>query len=301
PCLRKGGKIRMHGTILNEDALLARVIKGKTWKTLLFRAHASFDDFSNILWPEQFSEQRLREIRDGFIEDGDASGYSQEYLNDPRDNSEAYLRKSDLLPMRPEDHDSPKQFFVGCDFAVSKADSANRTSFTVGGRDVENTTSIVDQRAGRWDTEEWINEMFSINSRFHPEMFYVEDGVIWKAIAPTLYREMHRRDQWLNCFPLNPVKDKATRGRPFQKRTRAGAVRYDKDADWYPGYEAEVLAFSAESEAKLDDQFDSSATLFLGLDQAPDADEDDFADEEEVEMRRSDPRATGGRSTVTGY
>jgi hypothetical protein len=61
PCLRKGGKVRMHGTILHEEALLARIIRGKAWKTLLFKAHRAFDDFSEILWPEQFPESRLRE------------------------------------------------------------------------------------------------------------------------------------------------------------------------------------------------------------------------------------------------
>jgi hypothetical protein len=301
PCLRRGGKIRMHGTILNEDALLARIMKGKTWKTLLFRAHRAFDDFTDILWPEQFSEERLRAIRDGFVEDGDAAGYSQEYLNDPRDNAEAYLRKDDFLPMRDEDHEAPKQFSVGCDFAVSKADSANRTSFTIGGRTSMNRTCIVDQRVGRWDTTEWMDEMFLIQQRWDPDFFYVEDGVIWKAVAPTLYREMRLRNKWLNCVPIMPVKDKATRGRPLQKRMRAGSMAFDKDADWYPGYEAEVLSFTGLSDAKLDDQFDSTATLVLGLDQAPDLDDDDFEEEEEREMRRTDPRVTGGRSTVTGY
>ncbi|HQR20742.1 MAG TPA: hypothetical protein PKV98_07740 [Burkholderiaceae bacterium] len=307
PCLRRNGKIRMHGTILHEEALLARVIAGSkkkdepSWRTKLFKAHASFDDFTQILWPEQFPEARLREIRAEAISDGDAAGYSQEYLNDPRDNSEAYLRKSDFLPMRDEHYDAEKRYSVGCDFAVSKADSANRTSFTVGGRLMDNTTCIVDQRVERWDTEEWMDEMFLIQKRYNPDLFYVEDGVIWKAVSPTLYREMRLRNQWLNCVPLMPVKDKAVRGRAYQKRMRAGAVRFDKEADWYPGYEAENLSFTGHSEAKLDDQFDSTATLFLGLDQAPDLEEDDFEDEDEVEMRRQDPRRTGGRSTVTGY
>lgn len=301
PCLRKGGKIRMHGTILHEDSLLARVQKGKSWKSLLFKAHAGYDDFTQILWPEQFSEERLRAIRQGFEEDGDAPGYSQEYLNDPHDNSSAYIRKDDLLPMRHDDHLAPKRIAVGCDFAVSKADKANRTSFTIGGTNADNITSIVDQRVDRWDTQEWMREMFLIHERWSPDVFFVEDGVIWKAVAPTLYREMNRRGTWLNCQPLLPVKDKATRGRPYQNRSRAGAVRYDKEASWYPAYEQEILRFTEGSDATLDDQFDSTATLFLGLDRMPEVEEEDFVEEDEVEMRRQDPRAKNGRSRVTGY
>ena len=72
PARRRGGKIRFHGTILDEDALLARVMKSSAWLTKKFKAHAGFDDFSEILWPEQFPEERLRRIRQAFIDDGDA-------------------------------------------------------------------------------------------------------------------------------------------------------------------------------------------------------------------------------------
>ena len=82
PTRRRGGMVRVHGTILHEDSLLAKLMKAKTWVSKLYKAHAGFDDFSDILWPEQFPEERLREIRQDYIEQGDAGGYSQEYLND---------------------------------------------------------------------------------------------------------------------------------------------------------------------------------------------------------------------------
>lgn len=301
PCLRKGGKVRVHGTILHQDSLLARLMKSKTWTTRLYKAHAGFDDFSEILWPQQFSQERLLAIRASFVEEGDAAGYSQEYLNDPHDNSEAFLRKDDFRAMQPADHAAAKRVRVGCDFAVSKADRANRTSFTVGGTKLDNETCIIDQRVGRWDTAEWVDELFLLQERYDPEVFFVEDGVIWKAVAPTLYREMRLRDVWLNCLPILPTKDKATRGRPLQKRMRAGGMLFDKDAEWYPAYEEECLRFTGYSEATLDDQFDSTAILVKGLESLPDLEEDDFEAEEEAEMRREDPRRSGGRSAVTGY
>ena len=122
PCRRRGGIVRFHGTILHEDAHLARVMRSKgAWQTKLFKAHKAFDDFSEILWPEQFPEARLRLTRQAFIEDGDADGYAQEYLNDPSDHSQSYLRKDDFLPMlRDEsghdDYDREKRIFIGCDF-----------------------------------------------------------------------------------------------------------------------------------------------------------------------------------------
>lgn len=301
PCRRRGGKVRVHGTILHEDAMLSRLMKASTWNTKLFKAHAGFDDFEEILWPEQFPVSRLKAIRQAFIDDGDASGYSQEYLNDPFDNSEAYLRKDDFLPMTEDDEDAPKAIVVGCDFAVSKKDRANRSSFTVAGKCPRNLLHFLDQHTGRWDTLEWIEVMFQIQDQWSPDVFFVEDGVIWKSIAPTIYKEMQIRDKWLNCHAINPTRDKATRGRPFQKRMRAHGCRFAKDASWYPAYEAELLRFTGNADATLDDQFDSSAILAKGLELVAEIEEDDFLDDDELEMIHNDPRKAYGRSVVTGY
>jgi len=299
--LSRSGRIRVHGTILHEDSLLSRLFKNKAWKGLFYRAHNSFDDFSEILWPENWPESRLRARRQEFLEDGDPDGYSQEFLNDPTDSAVVYLRKGDFLPMSLEDQERPKTKLVGVDFAISKKDKANRSSFTVGGKCSFNLIHVVDQYVGRWDAEEIIGQFFDIQARHDPAGFYVEDGQIWKALSSTLYKEMQKRDRWLNVVAITPISDKAARGRPYQRRHKAGGMRFDKAADWYPGYEAENLKFTGVSEATLDDQFDSTALLVKGFDLLPEVDEEDFEAEEELEMRRQDPRRSSGRSPVTGY
>jgi hypothetical protein len=278
-------------------------MKNPEWNSKLYKAHRSFSDFSDILWPEKFPEARLRRIRDELVAEGDAAGYSQEYLNDPRDNSEAYLRKDDFLPMKDEDYHSDKRMAVGVDFAISKADAANRTSFTIGGKDVTNILNVMDQRLGRLDSLEIIEQFFQIESRWRPDVFFVEDGVIWKSIAPMLNSEMRKRDVWLNIKAILPVKDKAARGRPLQKRMRSGGMRFDKRAAWYPEYEDELLRFTGMAEAMLDDQFDSSAILARGIEDLNPVEEEDFETEEEQYFSRQSARMRGGegRSQVTGY
>lgn len=302
PCRRRGGVVRVHGTILHEDAFLARVMRQpESWVTRLYRAHTAFDDFSNILWPDAFSERLLRQKRQEYIDDGDAPGYSQEYLNDPFDNTQAFLRKSDFLGMDQADREAWKRNAVGCDFAVSKKDKANRTSFTVGGQDARHLISVFDQHVGRWATDEWIDLLFDIQRRWEPEIFFVEDGVIWKSVSPTIYKEMLRRNEWINFQPIMPVADKAVRGRPLQKVHRAGGMRFDKEADWYPAYEAELLRFTGYSDALQDDQFDSTAILVKGLIALADVEDEDSIPDEDLEFEAADPRRGAGRSAVTGY
>jgi len=301
PALRRGGKLRIHGTILHEDSLLARLLKDPEWQTLFYRAHASFDDFSEILWPEQFNEASLRSIRQGYIEQFDSSGYSQEYLNDPFDNTEAYLKKDDFLEMGEEDFEREMKRCVGVDFAISKKDKANRTSMTVGGQTAENVLQFIDQRVGRWDTPEIMDAMFELEEQHAPYAFFVEDGVIWKAIEPMLNIEMRTRGVFLNCIAVSAVKDKATKGRSWQRRMKAKACRFNKRGVWYAGFEAECLRFTGYSDAVLDDQFDSAAILSRGFDDLPLLDEEEFMGEEELYARNTAPRTDVGRSSTTGY
>ena len=63
PITRRGGKVRWHGTILHQDSFLAGAMVSKEWAHLFYKAHESFSDFSNILWPEQFPVERLQQIQ----------------------------------------------------------------------------------------------------------------------------------------------------------------------------------------------------------------------------------------------
>lgn len=315
PAGRRGCKVRVHGTILHDDSLLSRIHKRnkkkkgqtageeqlKTWSTLFFKAHAGFDDFSDILWPEQFPESRLRGIRQRFIDDQDSAGYSQEYLNDPLDSDEAYLRKEWFLPMQAGDFDKPKIVCAAADFAISKKDKANRTSLTVGGKCIDNLLHFIGQTVGRWDSEEIIDEMFMIQRRWRPDVFWVESGQIWLSLKATVQKEMQKRNLWINFVERTPIKDKASRGRSLQKRMKSGATRWDTEAYWFEGMQDEMLRFTGYAEATLDDQFDSAALLSLGFEDMAEVEKEDLMEEEEEEMLRNDPRNSLGRNKVTGY
>lgn len=300
--LRDGGFIRAHGTILHIDSLLAHLMVNKAWSSRLYKAHESFDDFGHILWPQKFPAAKLKAIRDELVAEGDSAGYSQEYLNDPLDNAEAYLKREWYLPMSGEDHERFKVFAVGADLAISKADRTNRTSFTVGGKDVENTLHHVDQYVGRWDTLEIVDKFFEIQALWNPLVWFLEGGAIWRAVEPILYSEMKKRDSYLNIEVLNPDKDKGRRGMAYRKRMKAGACRFDVKAEWFAGFQDEQLKFTGSAQSRLDDQFDSAALLSLGLENWQVEEGDELTDEEE-EMERTSHRLRGGegRSAVTGY
>lgn len=298
--LRDGGKIRVHGTILHVDSLLNHLMRNRSWDSKCYKAHKSFSDFSEILWPEKFPKERLIQIRQEFIDEGDSAGYSQEYLNDPRDNEDSYYKENWFVPMTPEERELFKRYGVGVDFAVSKMDTANRTAIVVGGKTLENLLYHVDFRAGRWDSKEIIDTLFEVNDLWSPEWFFVEDGVIWKTMWPMIQQEMIERDTFINFIPMPCSKDKAVRARPAQKRMKAGGSRYDTEHPEFIDFKEELMLFTGSAEAPADDYHDAHAHLNAGM-QSVDVDEDDAVPEEDRQMRRTDPRNQQGRSERTGY
>lgn len=296
PSLRDGGKIRIVGTILHEDALLNRLMANKTWMSKRFKAHASFDDFSDILWPDKHTEETLMYIRDGYIAEGEGELYSQEYLNDPFDNSANFFRDPDFLPLNG-DTDGPWIYYAGADFAISKSERADYTAFKVIAVNPKGKKRLIWSKKGRWDGYEIMQEMFKIQEQFNPEIFFVESDKIEKAIGPFVFKEMRESQVFINLEKITPSKDKRTRARPAQAEMRAGNVEFDTEASWYPGFKSELLRFD---KGVHDDDVDSFGVIFLGLamiDAAPDQDE---LDDEEYYEEFGGYMDTG-RNAVSGY
>jgi phage terminase large subunit-like protein len=97
---------------------------------------------------------------------------------------------------------------------------------------------------------------------------------------------------------MKPHKsDKLTRAQSIRARMRAGGVKFDKQADWYPTLEDEVLSFPR---ARHDDQVDSLAYLGLLLEKMIDAPTLTEVEEEEYQ-KELEQDGLMGQSEITGY
>lgn len=285
PVKSEKGKVIVVGTILHMDSLLERLMpiaSSKTsinedlklycnkpnsmWKAVKYRAHNS--DFSKILWPDRFSKQTLQEKKQWYFDQGLPDIYSQEFLNYPIDENTAYFRRDDFLPLDTKDTDSHLVYYAAVDFAVSTKERSDYTVIAVVGVNQEGHILVKDIRRGRWDSHDIIEEMFSVQRRYKPELFVVEQGTIEKAIGPFLKREMTQRNVYMNLYPMVPTNDKMKRARSIQARMRAGGIRFDKDATWYPMLEDEMVRFPKD---KHDDQVDALAWVGLVIDQIQEA------------------------------
>jgi len=321
PCVSSTGKIRIVGTILHLDSLLENLMPASQlashrgvkslikedlkeyssnvlpWRSVKYRAHT--DDFKSLLWPEMKSATEFRMQKDDYVRQGLADVYSQEMLNIPLDITDTFFKKTDFVPIKEEDRKKNLVYYATCDLAVSQSQKADYSAFVVGGMDEDGRLYCKHVIKQRMDALEIVDTILMIQKIYKPVLFGLEQGTIQKAIGPYLNEEMLKRGEFINTVLLKPSGDKLTRARSIQARMRSGACKFDKDAEWYQGFEDELLRFPRD---KHDDQVDAWAYLGLMLDRMWEAPTDKELEEEEYEAYIQENNLNvSGRSLTCGY
>lgn len=318
PSLSPKGKLRMWGTVLHLDSQLNRLLPQpsdkfvkhsalKTWKewpdgrvrgwlSVTYRAHDP--EIKEILWPDRFPREYWIHERAKFAEDGALDVYSQEYLNNPIDETVAYFKRSDLLPITDEDKDKKLSYYCTVDMAISEASRADWTVFCVCGVDENRVLYVKNIIRERLDGKEIIDTLLGLHRIYSFNAVGIEEMLISKALGPFLREEMIAQNTFLNIVQLkHKGKDKIQRARSIQARMRTKTVKFDKKADWYPILEDELLTFPR---GKHDDQVDALAYMGMLLDYIVEAPTQEEIEEEEYQDELFKSGLTG-RSVITGY
>ena len=317
PCLAVGGLIRIVGTILHEDSLLNNLMpspwdkdtvvtplkvystrKRASWWAIKYRAHT--DDFSSILWANRYTKEWFINEKIDFVDRGLADVYSQEYLNEPIDETVAYFKKADFVSTRKGDEDNKLHYYIAADLAISKEQTADYSVFVVGGMDENRTITIVNVIRERLDGREIVDTILSLQKAYEPELFGIEEMQVSKSIGPFLREEMIKTGVYPNLMVLkHGGKDKIARARSIQGRMRAHAVKFDKSSEWYPAFEDELCKFPR---GRNDDQVDAFAYIGMMLDSLVEAPTQQAIEEEEYYNElQSSGYTNAGRSRITGY
>lgn len=326
PCRSYRGIVRYVGTILHNDSLLESVMprrgdkytveeplktystkdrKKMAWLSVKYRAHDP--DFSNLLWPELYTAEHFKNLRQQHIDDGMADVYSQEYLNYPLDENLSYFRRTDFQDFTDEDRkkfSDPRwlkthNVYIGSDLAVSTAEYSDWSVFVIGAVAENGMLYIKDVVRDKLDSQEIVEQMLSLQRVYNPMCMSMEKGQIEKSIGPFLRERMMAENCFINILPLAPSVDKKSRARSIQARMRMGGVRFDKQADWFHGLEEESVMFGR---GKHDDQVDAMAYIGLILDKMVEGSTSrEVAEQEYEDEYNNSGLSEQGRNTTTGY
>jgi predicted phage terminase large subunit-like protein len=341
PCRSPKGKVRIVGTILHMDSFLARitpvegefaVVKGddrglkfvfdpKTdkakkfaWKCVLFKAHvgghpSEIGSSKDILWADHKHFQNKSYWLEKYqtaVDGGHPEAYAQEYLNRPLDESMAFFRKSDLLPMTPDDLDAvatgrkPLLYYAGGDLAITENERADYTAFMIVGIDSDGIMYIMDVIRERMDGRKIVDTIIQLQKRWNLQWFALEQDKTGKTIMPFLREEMLKpHNAVVNVIPIIPHVDKTARAYSIQGRMRIGAVKVNKRGDFYPIFEQEFIQFPR---SRHDDQVDALSCIGLALQKIANA--GTYDEETEDMIRQEEDKVLNehdGRSLICGY
>lgn len=316
-CLSTKGVIRVVGTILHEDSWLNNLMpkfyakttvhtplkvystdKKSSWLSVKYKAHN--EDFSQILWPQNYTKEKLLSIRQMQVDQGTPDLYSQEWLNEPIDESLAFFKRSDFMTMTQEEKKRRVNTYIAADLAISKEETADYSVFIVAGMDENRNIMVQNVIRERLDGREIVDTILSLQEVYKPDVFGIEEMQVSKSIGPFLYEEMHATGIYPNVVLLkHKGKDKIARARAVQARMRAHGIKFDKAAPWYIEFEDELCKFPR---SKHDDQVDAFAYLGMMLNNLQEAATDEEINEEDyLDELRNSGRFYDGRSRTTGY
>lgn len=338
PCRAPRGKVRIVGTVLHLDSFLARILplegerdvvednaglrfvfdpsskrgKNSMFKSILYKAHIGslpsyIRDSNDILWKDHkyYTKAWFQDKYQAAVDIGHPEGYAQEYLNRPLDETLAFFRRSDLIPMSGEDRDAivsgrrPLKYFAGGDLAITEKEKADYTAFIVVGMDSDNMMYVMDVVRERMDSPTIVKTILDLQKRWNLGWFALEQEKIMKSVMPFLREQMLKTSEIVNVIPIIPSTDKRSRAASIQGRMRIGGVKIAKDADWYPTFESEFVAFD---KGKHDDQVDAFSCIGLALQKL---DRGNTYEEDVEESRRQleeiSQIGNDGRNAYTGY
>lgn len=323
PCLSRKGVIRVVGTILHMDSLLERLmpesqllgyqrkhlkhteLKTYTdlrtpWKSIRYKAHNS--DYTKFLWPQRYDKDYFKLKYADYLLQGIPDAYSQEYLNTPLDDSTAYFKKNDFAARTEQDKTKKLNYYISVDLAIAEHERADYTVMLIAGMDENRVLHVVHIVRERLDAREIVDTLVTLQKNYDPVAIGIEDMQVTKSIGPFLNEEMHRQNHYMNIVHLkHGGKDKIARARSIQARMRSGAVKFEKEAEWFQDFQDECVQFPR---GKHDDQVDAFAYLgmmLLQLIEAPTEAEiaEDLYNDERNEFEQL--TGNGGRNRTTGY
>lgn len=228
------------------------------WQVLNYPALAVQEEthrhVGEALHPERYPISTLLKYKRSMAPRDWAALYQQSpYLDEGAYFNSKWFRYYDGRPP------SPLDIYVAGDLAISSKTSADFTVFVIAGLAADDCLYMLDERRGRWGTDEIVEQILDIYRVWKPRRFGIEKGQISMAIGPHLERRVREERLYglvVEELPPHGRGDKEARARPFQGRLQRGQVLFPKTAPWTEAHVNELLRFPT---GVKDDRVDADA------------------------------------------
>ncbi len=236
--LQVGGNLQIAGTIYDDGDLHCEMERSGAYRVYKRPTPHDPNDVTKYvppdsaspkvaLWPEQFSIERLIEIKsDPMV--GDFTFSCQYGLDPAPEDKSAFYQLSwfgRYSPGKLRDWISERlQIYATADLAISEKETACFTALIIWGVTLAGEIAILHVRRGHWDGLVIAQELIRVQCYHRPLMWGIETENISRTIGPFLTKMQREEQVYLNIEDFIPHNDKVARSRSIQARTKQGLV-----------------------------------------------------------------------------
>lgn len=243
------GRFIMNGTIVHKQSFLQEIVNtwrdakkhGRSieWDVMFERAtnDGQLTDTSKSLWPDRFPLARLRQIRQGMIDAGKGSMFSQEYMNNPRDESNIAITEQAINDAKAEYHFflnndgdgfikyegdyRPVFVFLGVDPASTLSSRSDYSVVVPVAIDNDSIAWVLPYFHDRVRPMEHAEKIFEFNDQYNPKKVNIETIAYQEMLRNYLELEQRRRNTWIRGIgPKSGIKG----GKMEKKWDRIGGI-----------------------------------------------------------------------------
>jgi predicted phage terminase large subunit-like protein len=280
--LQPGGAIVFMTTRWHEDDPAGRALEMEEWEVLNLQAIANENtDNEKALWPKWWPLNELRKKRKTFIAAGRSRDWQAQYQQNPTPQEGNFIKRKWLEDARYVKAPENLRIYMAADFAVtsqSEGKDPDRTEIGVFGIDAASDIYVLDWWSGKEESHVWIEKLIDMVKEWKPMTVFGEKGVIRNAVEPFLNKRLQERKVHTYIEWMPTQRDKLSRGRSFQAWASTGRVRLPAGPIWADEFITEVCLVPA---GRYWDKFDTTAHMFLALDELAAAPPPDLMDYEE--------------------
>ena len=160
------GRLVFVGTIVHEDAMLARLYKDppKGW---VVKKYSILDEKGKSIWPERFSEERIMEIKEEYARSGTLMRFMMEYMNNPSAAEFRVFDKEHIRYYNPFNLRGELRHYMAVDFGFSVAGDSDFTVVMVCGIDDSSNIYVREYVRRRMKPNETLSVIVDLYNKYN--------------------------------------------------------------------------------------------------------------------------------------
>jgi predicted phage terminase large subunit-like protein len=260
------GRLIFVGTIVHEDALLARLHRDPPagW---VVRKYSILNEAGESIWPERFPKSKIMEIKEEYARSGALMRFMMEYMNNPAAAEFRVFDKNSIRYYNPFSIQGELRNYMAVDFGYAVSGDSDFTVVMVGGIDDSSNIYVREYVRKRMKPNETLQTIVDLYNRYNCSAVGIETNGPQKIYYYML--DEHAKSSSLHnlrIIELSHSIKKETRILNLQPKFQDGKIFILPDM---VDLESELIKFTPQGRSSgHDDTIDTLSNLVMTMNKA---------------------------------